>query len=51
MKRIENILKIFSSVTHVNGGESEIFLRILNYLIPLYGYLYISKSLTHVRRK
>ena len=51
MKRIENILKIFSSIINDDGDKTEIFLRILNYLIPLYGYLYIFKSLTHVRRK
>jgi hypothetical protein len=41
MKRIENILKIFSSITHANGGKSEIFFNVLNFAIPVFMGTYI----------
>ena len=41
MKRIENILKIFSSITHANGGKSEIFFNVLNFTIPVLMGTYI----------
>jgi O-antigen ligase len=41
MKRIENILKTFSSIVHVNGSKSEIFFSVLNFAIPLFMGIYI----------
>ena len=41
MKRIENILKIFSSITHANGGKSEIFFNVLNFANPVFMGTYI----------
>jgi len=41
MRRIENILKTFSSITHANGGKSEIFFSVLNFAIPVLMGTYI----------
>ena len=41
MKRIENILKLFSSITHANGGKAEKFFSALNFLIPVFMGIYL----------